>query len=375
MTAYINGDPSAPSYAALAPEVQAAGSTLDTLAMSVDLLLNQSAPFFDQAQLIDTRINSSNITGTVSQLDSLTRSLPSAATLLQPVDQYAAEFSNLPQPPTTVIDNAESDVSRLLGNVTSTIDTAQSPLRSAISSGQQAIATVNSKALGTINSYQLQYQPEAYYYDTIRQAVTYVVLALYIVISSVLLLAMVMVSPGLTEVSVLLLLVLSTIAFALVVGLSGGIKVGSDECANLEQQILASISNPTAASVVRYYFYGNGTNVKTILEQNLNLNIDAVLQQIASARQELTSVASNYTVYGSLATAIDTAQNGTVAVQNGVNQVLALLEFIPVHQGRWLGFLFTKLTSKTKINIIGSRTMTKVMATFEHVGHVQSIWM
>ena len=307
---------------------------MGALATSTNLLLNQSAPLFDQAQVIATQVNSNNITGIFSQLDQLTRSIPSTTTLLQPIDQYAAEYSSLPQPPTTVVDVAESDLSRLLGNITSTIDTAQSPLLSAISSGQQAIATVNNKALGTIDSYQSQYQPEVEYYDTVRQAVTYVVFALYIVIAAALLLAVVMMSPGQAEVGVLLLLLLSTIAFALVVALSGGIKVGTDECANLEQQILGSVSNPSAASVVQYYFYGNGTNVKTILEQNLNLNIDAALQQINSARQELMSVASNYTVYGSLAKAIQTAQNKTAAVENGVNQVLASLEYSPVHQGR-----------------------------------------
>lgn len=289
---------------------------------------------YQQSQSVYSSLTTTDLTVTLGTLAVVLKGMPSATTLLVPVNDYAAQYAALPQPPTFMLDMAETEITSLANSISSSVVSARQSLGNAIDSGQQAITKVNVDGLGTINKYQAQYEPQVRYYDTIRQVVSYIIFGLTIVLCAMACVGVVYLWPAVLKLTTLLLMALYIVCFALVIALTAGIKVGTDGCANLEPQILGAITDSSVTPVVQYYLYGNGTDIKTLLKQHMGLDVDGSMQQVISARNNLLAGVQNYTLLGSMAGAVALAVAGSDGVITGVDQVLQFVDYNHVHPGK-----------------------------------------
>ena len=143
--------------------------------------------------------------------------------------------------------------------------------------------------------------------------------------------------PAALKLAVFLLLVLFTVAFALVVVATVGLKVGTDGCANLEAQILQPLENdPKAITIARYYLYNEGaTDPKSILSDVFLLDVDAMLAQVASARQSLQQSLQTYNLRGALDSAVTSAVANSFGVADAVLITLAKISYDNVNNGKY----------------------------------------
>ena len=334
MNAYLGGSPLVP-YFALASQTQTAGASGSALATALQQWLTSAAPAFDQAQSVFDELTAVDLAAGLSDLSTKMESLPAGESLLAPVDEYAVQYSSLPQPFTRLVDDAKSQVVSLVNDVSGTVSSSRSVLGDAISGAETASADLRKNTIGQVEEYKTEYEPTVRHYEVIRQAALYSMFAVTLLLSLILVAGTIMLWPAALKLATFLLLVLFTVQFALVVAITAGLKVGNDGCSNLEPQVLQRISSEKATTVLRFYFYGEGSSAKSILNDFMNVDIDSALNQVASARKELQSGMQSYNVRGAMAIAVDLAVAGSYAVVDGVNATLALIEYEPVHNSKY----------------------------------------
>lgn len=334
MNAYLAGSPVVP-YFALASQTQTAGTSANALANSLQQFLTAAAPAFDESQAVFDELTAVDITAGLSELGDKMQSLPAGEVLLAPMDDYAAQYASLPQPFTLLIDEAKTQVVDIVNDVSGTVVDSRSVLGDAISGAERVSLDIRDNTVDKISEYRVEYEPEVRHYETIRQAALYSMFAVTLLLSLILLAGTVMLWPAALKLATFLILVMFTVEFALVVAITAGLKVGNDGCSNLEAQVLQRIDSPEATTILRFYLYGEGTTAKDILNDQLDVNIDTALEQVASAREELQAGIDSYNVRGAMAVAVNQAVAGSYSVVTGIETTLALIEYVPVHNRKY----------------------------------------
>jgi len=333
MTAYLDGSPAPYSY--LAGQVINSGTSVGDLATSLQQWLTSAEPVFSQAQTMLTQIQTYDFTATILELSTELETLPAGQELLAPISEYAAQYATLPQPATSLIDDATSQVSTIVGNISSAIVDARSVLGNAIAEAERTSDTLSEATVDEIDLYVAEYEPDARYYDSIRQAALYSFFAVAILVNLVLLVGAVMLWPAALKLAVFLLLVLFTVGFTLVVMATAGLKVGTDGCANLEAQVLRGLeSNPQASIIARYYFNNEGSaDPKSILLDVFGLNVDQTIQQIVVAREDLQGSLSTYSLQGALDSTVTNAVGNSYEVVDAILTILEKISYENVNAG------------------------------------------
>ncbi|KAG7674442.1 hypothetical protein Ndes2437A_g00722 [Nannochloris sp. 'desiccata'] len=326
MTAYLAGSPA--PYSFLAGQVITSGTAAGTTATTLQQWLASAEPVFLQAQTMLTQLQTNDFTATIAELSTELEMLPTGQELLVPINEYAAQFASLPQPATSLIDEATSQASAIVGDISAAIVDARSVLGDAIAEAESTSETLSGVAVDDIDQYVAQYEPDARYYDSIRQAALYSFFAVAILLNLILVVGAIMLWPAALKLAVLLSLVLFTVGFSLVVVATAGLKVGTDGCANLEAQVLQRLEDPQAFIIARYYFYNEGsTDPKSILLDVFGLDVDAAVQQVVAAREDLQSSLSTYSLQGALSSAVTTAMDSSYEVVDAISTTLAKLSY------------------------------------------------
>ena len=176
-----------------------------------------------------------------------------------------------------------------------------------------------------------------------RQAALYAAFALAAALSLGLVAGAWLAWPAALKLSAVLLLLLTTAGFALVFALSAGLKVGSDGCANLEAQVVQRVDAPDARRVLRYYLYNEGPDGNSapagaaadVLRDVLGVDAGDALARVAAARAAvLARVNDTYAVRPTLGAEVEGAVALSYAVEAGVEGLLGMLAYEPVHAGR-----------------------------------------
>jgi len=334
MTAYLAGSPA--PYSFLAGQVINSGTSAGELATTLQQWLASADPVFTQAQTMLTQLQTDDFTATIAELSIEMEMLPAGQELLAPIDEYAAQYASLPQPATSLIDDATSQVSTIIGDISAAIVDARSLLGNALAEAESTSETLSEATVDKIDQYVAQYEPDTRYYDSIRQAALYSFFAVAILVNLVLVIGAIMLWPAALKLAVLLLLVLFTVGFVLVVLATAGLKVGADGCANLEAQVLQLLEDePQASMIARYYFYNEGsTDPNSILFDVFGIDIDAALQQIVTAREDLQGSLTTYSLQGALNSSVTNAVDNSYEVVDAVLATLAKISYDDVNDGK-----------------------------------------
>jgi hypothetical protein len=335
MTAYLAGTSLVP-YQVLAAEVIYSGSGASVIATAFESWLLSAEPVFTQAETVLTQLQTNDYLGGISELETHLETLPAGQELLAPIDEYAAQYASLPQPATSLIDDAAAQVTAIVGDISGAVVDARSALGNAIAEAERTSETLSQSTVDKIDNYIAQYEPDARYYDTIRQAALYSLFAVAILLNLILVAGAIMLWPAALKLAVFLLLVLFTFAFTLAVIATAGLKVGTDGCANLENQVLQRLeSNSQASTIARYYFYNEGsTDPKSILLDVFGLDVDATLEQVVAAREDIQNSLSTYTLRGALNSAVNNAVANSYDAVGAVLEILIKLSYENVNDGK-----------------------------------------
>jgi hypothetical protein len=323
-------------YVLVAGNVLSAGAAAGGSATALQQWLTSAEPVFAQAETMLLQLQTSDFAGQISELSTQLQTLPAGQELLAPIDEYAAQYASLPQPTTSLIDDAATQVTTIVGDISAAVVDARSALGNAIAEAERTSETLNDNTVDKIDQYLVQYEPEARYYDTIRQAALYSFFGVAILLNLILVVGAIMLWPAALKLAVFLLLVLFTIGFILVVVATAGLKVGTDGCANLETQVLQQLENDQQAStIVRYYFYNEGsTGPESILLDVFGLDIDSTLQQVVAARVNLQDSLSTYTLRGALNSAVTNAVGSSFVAVNAVLATVDKISYENVNPGK-----------------------------------------
>lgn len=122
----------------------------------------------------------------------------------------------------------------------------------------------------------------------------YLLFSLPALLALVLLLAALRGASALTRVTLLLLLLCCTALFLLALVAAVLLTVGNDGCANLEGQILARVADIGSSSesnrvvaIGRYYLYGEGGPLRSLLRREFDIDLDALTAQALSLRDDV----------------------------------------------------------------------------------------
>ena len=319
-------------YLVLGSNLKGAGGSATSGATALGQWLASADPVYTEAQYIQTEIETSDPGSQVNALATQLQSLPVGTAIQVPLAAYQLQYLSLPQPPSTLINPMIYSVVYIVNNVEDTVVSARSVLGDAIATATSTTVTVREKVTDQIDAKVAQYEPTARYYDIIRQAAMYSLFSVALFMAIVLLLGAALLWPAALKLGTFLTLVLYTIEFAIVVALTAGLKVGSDGCTNLESQVLQHLAtSPSAANIAKYYFFNQGSTPKQILNDAFQLDIDAGLDQVIAARDQMQNRTSEYGVTGSLANAISQAVNGSQAIESSVNDLLYVIDYHQVN--------------------------------------------
>ena len=287
---------------------------------------------YDQIDQVFYQLSNANFIGDLNALSTQLQELPSESMLAQ-IDDYASQVAVLPQPVTSIVDDAVSSVVDVVTEVSAAVADSRSVLGDAVGAAGRTSLTMRENTIGTVEEYTTEYEPTVRMIDSYRQAALYSVFAVALVLNLVLLAGAFLLWPAALKLAVILLLVLFLVSFAIVVAITAGLKVGTDGCANLEPKILEYIDDPQITTLANYYFYGQGSDPQTILNDVFDVDIDAALGQVVSARENLLSGIAEYNVRGAMQSAVDSAVNGSYAVVEAVMRTLYLIDYRQVNPG------------------------------------------
>jgi hypothetical protein len=176
------------------------------------------------------------------------------------------------------------------------------------------------------------HHPENHFMSCRRQAILYGTFSLALFFCLLLLAGAFLSWPAAVKVCTGLLLTLFTVCFILIVAFTAVLKVGADGCINMEAKLEEAFDDPAALDILRYYLYGEGSDVQTVLQESLGFNVDSALDQVTEARQELVdNVLETYQLRPLLAGLVDAAIAASYGVEQGINDLLNSVDYDQVN--------------------------------------------
>lgn len=155
----------------------------------------------------------------------------------------------------------------------------------------------------------------------------YVLLSLIIIFSILVFITSVIWWPFGLSTTIFLTVLLMCISFAIVVAFTAGLKIGSDTCYNIEGFLLEKITDPTADTVLRYYFDGGNGTVTQVADAALGININQITNQIEGDKSTILSETQGLILTPTLQNEVTQSLFLIDTILGGINTTLGMLEY------------------------------------------------
>lgn len=285
--------------------------------------------------LPDFTVVSGEINATKNSVDLI----PDFTPYLSALDPAAEAYAGLPSPKSKVLVDARATIEDVVGTITSGLNDAESQIDSAIESIQKPLQNARQETVGKVTEYEYKYRPMADKYNKWRVWGMYGFYGVIILASVMAVIAVLLQCPWLASFATgLLLFPLFLYGIIVLIG-TAILKVGSDGCQNMEQQIRQILAEQMDADqaakflpLLNYYLTGAGGSLTAVVKTALDVDINKAVENLDSASSDLIGdVIGDYVLRTGPLDIINTITAIITSLKARVNTGLEILQYNQVH--------------------------------------------